>query len=74
MGRAKQLLQAIKDFRRRQQGQRSSSLPIPGGRAGITPRNLSGRLAGNPGMCVPPNSTTHPGGRGGGRALPPHLP
>ena len=54
MGRAQLPLQAIEDFRRREEGWGSSSLPVPGGRAGITPRNLSGGLPGNSGMCVSP--------------------
>ena len=44
MGRAQALLQVIEDFRRRREGsQGSSSPPIQGGRAGIVPRNLTGR-------------------------------
>ena len=74
MGRAQLLLQAIQDFRKREEGQGSSSIPVLRGRVGITPRNLSGRFPGGPGMCVPPNSPTHPGGRGRGRALPPTSP
>ena len=74
MERAQQLLKAIEDFRRREEGQGSSFLLLPGGRLGITPRDLSGRLPGSPGICVPPSSPIHPGGSGRGRALPPHLP
>ena len=81
MGRTQMLWQAIQDiWRRREEGQESSSPPIPACRVGIVPWDLMGRSHGPQSTCVgkgrgfPPSSPPHPGGRGRGRPLPPHLP